>query len=66
MGDSEIDQIYKIFEKMGTPNERLWPGVSQLQDFNEDTCPKWQPRGLLQLLKRKDEDAADLLTVSLI
>ena len=63
-GDCEIDQIYKIFEKMGTPNEGVWPGVTELQDFNEQACPKWSPKGVLQLLRLKDNDLADLVTVS--
>ena len=29
-GDSEIDQLYKIFQFLGTPNEELWPGLSAL------------------------------------
>lgn len=29
-GDSEIDQLFKIFRVLGTPTEETWPGVSQL------------------------------------
>ncbi|XP_063679437.1 cyclin-dependent kinase 11B-like isoform X2 [Bolinopsis microptera] len=29
-GKSEIDQINKIFKELGTPNERIWPGYSEL------------------------------------
>jgi len=32
-GKGEIDQIFKIFNIMGTPNEENWPGVSSLRDF---------------------------------
>lgn len=42
-GDSEIDTIFRIFRKLGTPNEQIWPGISQLPDFKE-TFPKWKPR----------------------
>ena len=34
-GDSEIDQLFKIFHVLGTPTEENWPGVSELPDFNE-------------------------------
>jgi len=34
-GDSEIDELYKIFQIMGTPSEEVWPGVTQL--------PYWKP-----------------------
>ena len=29
-GDCEIDQIFKIFQMFGTPNENTWPGVTKL------------------------------------
>jgi serine/threonine protein kinase len=29
-GDSQIDQIFKIFKIFGTPNETIWPGVNTL------------------------------------
>lgn len=32
-GDSEIDQLFRIFRYMGTPDENIWPGVSQLPDY---------------------------------
>merc|ERR1712107_679277 len=28
-GDSEIDQLFKTFRILGTPNEQSWPGVTQ-------------------------------------
>ncbi|KAJ3033441.1 hypothetical protein HDV00_006348 [Rhizophlyctis rosea] len=29
-GKGELDQLKKIFQLVGTPNERIWPGVGQL------------------------------------
>jgi len=43
-GDSEIDTAFKIFQKLGTPTEILWPGVHNLPDFKA-SFPKWQPKG---------------------
>lgn len=43
-GDSEIDTAFKIFQKLGTPTELIWPGVTDLPDFKA-TFPKWQPKG---------------------
>merc|ERR1719472_34360 len=43
-GDSEIDTAFKIFQKLGTPNEAMWPGLSDLPDF-KPTFPKWRPKG---------------------
>jgi serine/threonine protein kinase len=39
-GDSEIDQLFKIFRQLGTPSDDVWPGVTQLQDWNP-AFPKW-------------------------
>merc|ERR1719487_2318415 len=43
-GDSEIDTAFKIFQKLGTPTEAMWPGLSELPDF-KPTFPKWKPKG---------------------
>ena len=41
-GDSEIDQIFKIFKVLGTPNDSLWPEATQYADFKAK-FPKWKP-----------------------
>jgi len=43
-GDSEIDTIFKIFQKLGTPTSDQWPGVADLPDFKM-SFPKWKPKG---------------------
>ncbi|KAJ5199419.1 hypothetical protein N7491_000024 [Penicillium cf. griseofulvum] len=40
-GDSEIEQIFKIFCLLGTPNEQNWPGITTLPDF-KTSFPKWK------------------------
>jgi serine/threonine protein kinase len=40
-GDSEIDTIFQIFQKLGTPTEVEWPGLTELPDFKL-TFPKWR------------------------
>uniref|UniRef100_A0AAX7SXU9 Cyclin-dependent kinase 7 n=1 Tax=Astatotilapia calliptera TaxID=8154 RepID=A0AAX7SXU9_ASTCA len=32
-GDSDLDQLTKIFEALGTPTEETWPGLSSLPDY---------------------------------
>jgi len=32
-GDSDLDQLSKIFQALGTPTEESWPGISALPDF---------------------------------
>ncbi|VDL85468.1 unnamed protein product [Schistocephalus solidus] len=43
-GDSEIDQLFLIFRKFGTPTEESWPGVSTFPDYN-DEFPRFAPQG---------------------
>ncbi|CAK9012822.1 Cyclin-dependent kinase 1 (CDK1) (Cell division control protein 28) (Cell division protein kinase 2) [Durusdinium trenchii] len=43
-GDSEIDTIFKIFQKLGTPNEEDWPGLSGLPNFKKN-FPSWRHKG---------------------
>ena len=64
-GDSEIDQLFKIFTKLGTPKEHVWPGVSQLAYFR-DTFPDWHGTSCRSMLKQDSGDAADLLGVCFI
>ncbi|CAH2040048.1 unnamed protein product, partial [Iphiclides podalirius] len=47
-GDSEIDQLFRVFRALGTPGEALWPGARRLPDFRA-AFPRWPPRaaGLL-------------------
>lgn len=47
-GDSEIDTIFKIFQKLGTPTEQMWPGLAELPDF-KPSFPKWPPKGWNQI-----------------
>jgi len=44
-GDSEIDTIFKVFQKLGTPTDEEWPGLGELPDFKRDTFPVWKAKG---------------------
>lgn len=57
-GDSEIDQLFRIFKQFGTPNETTWPGVIHLPDFKE-SFPGWS-RQTLPHKFYNDEDAINL------
>ncbi|CAG9462040.1 unnamed protein product [Pedinophyceae sp. YPF-701] len=59
-GDSEIDQLFKIFKEMGTPNEGVWPGVSQLPDFNA-SFPQWRAKSPAEFVPGLDAQGEDLL-----
>jgi len=59
-GDSEIDQLFKIFKQLGTPTEQLWPGSSNYPDFKQ-TFPKWIPKTLAEAVPDLDAQGLDLL-----
>ena len=52
-GDSEIDELFKIFRLLGTPNENLWQGVQQLPDFKAE-FPKWKPKNLREVVQHPE------------
>lgn len=64
-GDSEIDQIFKIFRILGTPNDNVWPDVVYLPDF-KPTFPKWRKQDLINVVKYLDNNGLDLLQQMLI
>ncbi|KAF2434370.1 cell division control protein 2 [Tothia fuscella] len=65
-GDSEIDEIFKIFRILGTPTEEDWPGVTTFPDF-KPSFPKWQRDFSKNLVSSHlDEDGLELLDMLLI
>ncbi|XP_060698304.1 cyclin-dependent kinase 1 [Hemiscyllium ocellatum] len=63
-GDSEIDQLFRIFRTLGTPNNEIWPEVEALPDY-KNTFPKWKA-GSLSQVKNIDANGLDLLAKTLI
>lgn len=61
-GDSEIDQLFRIFRTLGTPSEATWPGVSQLPDY-KDSFPQWARKGLEDVVPNLEPEGKDLLQV---
>ena len=59
-GDSQIDQLYKIFRTLGTPVEKTWPGVSRLPDYKQ-TFPKWPKSSLKKIVGKLDKQGVNLL-----
>ena len=60
-GDSEIDQIFKIFQMFGTPTEKTWPGITKLPDFKL-TFPQFKPKGIEAYNQNLDPVGLDLLS----
>lgn len=61
-GDSEIDELYRIFRLLGTPTEETWPGVSDLPDYAV-TFPKWTKKEFKTKFPTLDQDGLDLMEV---
>ncbi|EOR04776.1 Cyclin-dependent kinase 1 [Wallemia ichthyophaga EXF-994] len=64
-GDSEIDEIFKIFRVLGTPNEEIWPGVKSLPDY-KTTFPQWSRVDLYKAVPGLEPEGIDLLSQLLI
>lgn len=59
-GDSEIDELFRIFRVLRTPTEEIWPGVTQLPDFKA-TFPAWTTKSLRTSAKNLGDEGYDLL-----
>lgn len=62
-GDSEIDTIFKVFQKLGTPSTEQWPGLSELPEFKA-SFPKWPAKGWRNIRNTEAQvgpDGIDLL-----
>jgi serine/threonine protein kinase len=50
---------------MGTPNEEVWPGVSQLPDY-KPVFPRWRKRNIGLVVPTLDPLGVDLLSKMLV
>lgn len=64
-GDSEIDEIFKIFRVLGTPTETTWPGLSSLPDYKSN-FPVWNKKNLKSVVHNLEEDGINLLEKILV
>uniref|UniRef100_A0A8C3HFL0 Cyclin-dependent kinase 2 n=1 Tax=Chrysemys picta bellii TaxID=8478 RepID=A0A8C3HFL0_CHRPI len=59
-GDSEIDQLFRIFRTLGTPDEAVWPGVTSMPDY-KPSFPKWARQDFSKVVPPLDEEGRKLL-----
>ncbi|CAK7270320.1 Cyclin-dependent kinase catalytic subunit [Sporothrix epigloea] len=64
-GDSEIDEIFKIFRLLGTPTEEVWPGVTTYPDFKA-SFPRWVQDTEKPLCPNLDAAGQNLLELMLV
>jgi serine/threonine protein kinase len=60
-GDYDIDQIFKIFKVLGTPNQEVWPDVKSLPHFKE-SFPKFPTIPFENILPNLDPNGLNLLS----
>lgn len=63
MGDSEIDQLYKIFALLGTPRKDVWKKIEEMPNYKID-FPMYKRKGLTGLLS--DDLLENLVTSMLV
>lgn len=64
-GDSEIDEIFKIFRLLGTPDEQAWPGVTSFPDY-KSSFPQWARVETEKMVPTLEPAGLDLLDAMLI
>ncbi|KAL7268644.1 Cyclin-dependent kinase catalytic subunit [Rhizina undulata] len=64
-GDSEIDEIFKIFRLLGTPDEQVWPGVTSFPDF-KTSFPQWARVQTERMVAGLEPAGYDLLDAMLV
>eukprot|EP00731_Ephydatia_muelleri_P015350 Em0008g1070a len=60
-GKSEIDQLNQIFKELGTPNDEIWPGYSQLPGVQKITFAKQPFNNLRKRFPYLTSNGFDLL-----
>lgn len=49
-GENDIDQLGIVIRALGTPNNDIWPGVTELPDYSKITFPETAPVALEEIL----------------
>ena len=62
IGDSEIDEIFRIFRLLGTPTDETWAGVTDLPDW-KPSFPNWKAQDLKESCQKLCPEGVSLLEV---
>lgn len=62
-GQKEEDELNRIFEILGTPNPKIWPGVDDLPHWNNYHFKEYKPQSLRKIVPKLDDLGIDLLEV---
>lgn len=66
MGKSDFDQLKKIFHIRGTPNEKTFPGLADLPEWDNDNekFDNYPEDDIKKYVPKLDAKGLDLLLVS--
>ncbi|KAK0426625.1 hypothetical protein QR680_009813 [Steinernema hermaphroditum] len=64
-GDSEIDQLFRIFRVFGTPTDEIWKGITQMECYSTE-FPKWPIRTVGDLLPDLEPAGINFLTLMFV
>uniref|UniRef100_UPI00398F69D2 cyclin-dependent kinase 20 n=1 Tax=Pristiophorus japonicus TaxID=55135 RepID=UPI00398F69D2 len=60
-GENDIEQLCCVLRVLGTPNETIWPEITELPDYNKITFKENPPIPLEQIAPDASPEAVDLL-----
>ena len=60
-GTNDIDQMFRVFQALGSPTPEVWPGVTELPDYNKVSFPNLAPLDLKLLLPHLAREDLDFL-----
>ncbi|CAM9253467.1 unnamed protein product [Ectocarpus sp. 6 AP-2014] len=64
-GNSEIDQLFKIFQSLGTPGESVWQGVTSMTNYST-AFPRFVAKDIRRRVPRMEAEGAELLRQMLV
>lgn len=64
-GKNDIDQMFKVFQIMGSPNTETWPGVRSLPDYGKVNFPDMAPVDLQLVIPHAHKDDVRFLKLLL-
>lgn len=65
-GDTDIEQLSLVIRALGTPNEKTWPSLTQLPDYNKIEFPYYDPIPFVELVPDACKEAIELLELFLV
>uniref|UniRef100_A0A673JUP7 Cyclin-dependent kinase 20 n=1 Tax=Sinocyclocheilus rhinocerous TaxID=307959 RepID=A0A673JUP7_9TELE len=65
-GENDIEQLCCVLRVLGTPNQKVWPEITELPDYNKITFKENPPIPLEEIVPDTSPQAVDLLKKFLV